>query len=488
MNWKLAGQITGASLLGSAAAMILPLIFAAISGEQISVFLIPVLGCALLGGLLFRRGRGEVVITAREGLLSIGLCWLILSLSGALPLLLTGQIAPIDAVFEIIYGYTTTGATILPEVEALPRSLLLWRALTQGIGGVGFVVFMIMLIPASQGSTMNLAEAEASPAAEKLFPRFRQSAAVLCGVYGALILVETLLLRLAGMPLWESLCHALATAGTGGFSTRTLGVAAFHSPAIESIIAIFMLIFGVNLKLVWLFVTGRTAQALKNEEFRWYAGLFLLFWLMIAGSLILDGKALVHALGLAFFQTASAVSTTGFASADFNRWPPLCRLLLPLITMFGACTGSSGGGLKIGRVLLAGKTMKRELHRSRQPQIVKTITLDQRPVSEVTIQRTLTFILIYLSFFLCGWILLAACGLDLETSGSAVLTCMNNSGTGLNAVGPLGSYAAFSPFAKLTLCLVMLAGRLEFYPLILVCLPKTWTAPALKMKSGKHGS
>ena len=226
-----------------------------------------------------------------------------------------------------------------------------------------------------------------------------------------------------------------------------------------------MLIFGVNLKLVWLFVTGRTAQALKNEEFRWYAGLFLLFWLMIAGSLILDGKALVNALGLAFFQTASAVSTTGFASADFNRWPSLCRLLLPLITMFGACTGSSGGGLKIGRVLLAGKTMKRELHRSRQPQIVKTITLDHRPVSEVTIQRTLTFILIYLSFFLCGWILLAACGLDLETSGSAVLTCMNNSGTGLNAVGPLGSYAAFSPFAKLTLCLIMLAGRLEFYPI-----------------------
>lgn len=488
MNRKLAGWIAGASLLGSAAAMALPLCFAGISGERLDLFLIPMLCCALPGSLLLRYGRGERVISAREGLLSIGLCWLILSLCGALPLSLSGQLSFIDSVFEIISGYTTTGATILTDVEALPRSLLLWRALTQWIGGVGFVVFMVMLVPASQGSTMNLAEAEASPAAEKLFPRFRQSAAVLCGVYGGLTLVEAILLCFAKMPLWESVCHALATAGTGGFSTRNLGIAAYQSPAVESIIAFFMLIFGVNLKLVWLFVTGRAAQALKNEELRWYAGLFLGFWLIIAGSLILDGKALVNALGLAFFQTASAISTTGFASADFNRWPQLCRLLLPLITMLGACTGSSGGGLKIARVIVAGKAMKRELHRSRQPQIVKIATLDGQPVAEATIQRTLTFILIYLSFFLAGWILLAAAGADLETAGSAVLTCMNNSGTGLNGVGPLGSYAAFPPFSKLVLCLVMLAGRLEFYPLLLICLPKTWTAPTLKINSEKRSS
>lgn len=488
MNRKFAGWIAGGSLLGSAAAMVFPLLFALLQKERPGIFLIPILLCALPGFLLVRRCYGQRILSAREGLLSIALCWLILSLTGMLPLLLHGQISAIDAWFEIISGYTTTGATVLVDVEALPRSLLLWRALTQWIGGIGFVVFMVMAVPASQGSTMNLAEAEASPAAEKLFPRFRQNAALLCLVYCGLTVLEVIGLCLAGMPLWESVCHALATAGTGGFSTRNQGITAFQSPAVDTLIAVFMLLFGANLKLIWLILIGKAAQAFKNEELRWYVLIFLGSWLLVASSLILDGKALLDALGLAFFQTSSAVSTTGFANADFNGWPQLCRLLLPLLTMLGACVGSSGGGLKISRVILAVKTMKRELHRSRQPQLVKSVMLDRKPVPEVTIQRTLTFILIYLTVLIVGWVFLAAMGSDLETAGSAVLTCMNNSGTGLNAVGPLGSYAAFPAFSKFVLSLVMLAGRLEFYPLLLLCLPKTWSSMALKSRAENSSS
>lgn len=478
MNKRVIVYVLGAVLLIEAALMLLPLLVAVIYREKNGwYFLWVLLGAAVLGALaLGLGGRKRSAMYAKEGLIAVALSWIVLSLVGALPFTLSGQIPfYLDAVFEMISGFTTTGSSILPAVESLDRCMLFWRSLSHWIGGMGILVFVLAVLPMSGNRSMHIMRAEVpGPTVGKLVPRIRKTASILYLLYIALTLVETVLLIAGGMSFYDALLHAFATAGTGGLSTRALSIGYYNSAYIDIVVGVFMILFGANFSLYYLILLGNIRTALRNEELRWFLGIIAFAVITIAVDIRNLYGGVGHALRYSFFQVTSIISTTGFATADFNLWPEYSKFLLVLLMFVGGCAGSTAGGLKVSRVMLLFKSCTIEVKKMLRPRCIEEVRLDGKPVDGQTVYNALTYFTFYIIILLIAGLIVSLDGLDFTTNFTAALSCLSNVGPGLSLVGPTGSFAIFSPLSKIVLMICMLLGRLEIFPLLLLFVPFTW--------------
>ncbi len=476
MNIALIFYIIG-RVLQIEAVFLLPSCAVALSyGEwQGWVYLGVAAAAALAGQLICMRKPKNMTFLTRDGFAAVSLSWLVLSAVGALPLRLCGDIRSYtDALFETISGFTTTGASILTDVEALSYSSLFWRSLTHWIGGMGVLVFLLAIVPMHGGTHMQLMRAESpGPSVGKLVPRVRSTAKILYLIYLGLTATEVILLLCGGMPLFDSLTLSFGTAGTGGFAPKNTSVAGY-SPYLQWVITIFMILFGVNFNLYYLILLGKGLEALKSEELHWYLGVVVFSAVSIALNLGRAYGDFFHNLRYSFFQVASIISTTGYGTADFNLWPTYSKWLLVLLMFFGACAGSTGGGLKFSRILILGKSIRLELRKQLRPHSVSIERLEGKPIGEATIHSTLVFFACYLFLFFLGTVIVSTDGLDLTTTFTSVVACLSNIGPGLELVGPMGSYIMFSPLSKIVLSLLMLLGRLEIFPILMLFSPRVW--------------
>ncbi len=476
MNFKLVLRITGFTLLIEGAAMLLPLLVSLIYGEDPTPFLISIGVLLVVGSGLAFLLKSKGSFYAREGFFTVGLIWILFGVFGALPFYLSGLFGNyVDCLFECISGFTTTGASILTAIEGLPFGLLFWRSFTHWLGGMGVLILTAALLPSLGISSNHLIRAESpGPVKSKLVPRASQSSKILYTIYLVLTVVETLCLRIAGMPWFDSLIHAFGTAGTGGFSNRNLSVGAYGSPAIEIIITVFLILFSINFAVYFLILTGKIRQALRSDELRFFLCVVAVSILFITINIAPGFVHLGDALRAAAFQVASIISTAGFATVDFNLWPEFSRMLLVILMFIGACAGSTGGGMKCSRVLVLFRSARREIGSIIHPRSVRVVRLDGAALPERTVRTTQSYFIIYL-FLVFGAALVV--GLDNASFGTtltAVISCVSNVGPGLEAVGPMGNYAAFSDLSKIVLTLCMVVGRLEMFPILVLFSRNAW--------------
>ena len=478
MNFRIVWRTVGNVLLIEAGLMLLPVLTALIYHESPVPFLIPLAVTALVGFLLGRVKAGRGVFTAREGFVIVGLSWILTSLSAAVPFVLAGDIPHyLDAVFETVSGLTTTGATILSDVEALSRAGQFWRLFSHWIGGMGILVFIMAVLPLAGDRSMHIMRAEVpGPVVGKVVPKARQTARILYIIYFVLTVIETVMLVCGGMPFYDALLHSFATAGTGGFSTKALSIGAYHSVYIEMVTGTFMLLFGVNLSLYFLILVGSWRDAAKNEELRWYLGIVSFAVLTIAANLTRVYGSLGEALRYSYFQVASVITTTGFSTADFAQWPSYSQAMLVLLMFVGGCAGSTAGALKVSRVAILCKDALTELRRMLRPRSVVQVRFEGKTVQPGTLRAVQGFFFLYMLLLLAGTLIVSLDGADFTTSFTATLACLSNVGPGLGPVGPMGGFGFFSAGVKITLIFEMLLGRLELYPILLLFFPATWRA------------
>lgn len=423
--------------------------------------------------LLFRSRDQQIY--PREALAVAGLGWLFMSLLGGLPLVYSGACSFADAFFEIASGFTTTGATILTDIEGLPNGLHFWRAFTHWIGGMGVIVFTTAILPSIGGRGAHLARAESpGPTFSKLTPKLGDTAKMLYIIYFVLTIFQVIALLLAGMNLFDSVLHAFSTAGTGGFSNRAISVGAYNSLAAEIIIAVFMFLFGISFAIYFKIINRDFKSAFKNEELRLYALITVFSILLISLNLIPYYGDFLTSLRYASFQVPSIMSSTGFATADFNLWPTFSKMLLMMLMLFGACAGSTAGGLKITRLVMLLKMARREIRRAFQPRKVEVIKLDGKTIPEETLSQVSMLFFCHIFLMLIGAIVVSLEGVSFTTAFTSSLTCISNVGPGLELVGPMGSFAGYSAATKVFLSFLMLAGRLELYPILILFSPAAW--------------
>lgn len=457
------------------AALLLPsALIGALDGDGSWIAFVVTIGILLLLSLTTLLVRPKTrVIYSRDGFVIVALAWILMSVFGALPAVFCGAIPSfVDSFFETVSGFTTTGSSILTDIEVLPRSVLFWRSFTHFIGGMGVLVFVLSILPLADDRSMHLMRAEVpGPSAGKLAPRLRATARILYGLYVALAALQCILLLLGGMPLFDSVVNTFATAGTGGFAIKNASIAAYDSAYLQWVITIFMILFGVNFNLYYLIMLGQIGRALRSEELRWYLSIIALS----IGLITINIWDQYGAGGFlqASFQVASVISTTGFATADFNAWPELSRMILVILMFLGSCAGSTGGGIKTSRFIILIKSIGCEIHRILHPRAVTAIKLEDKPVAEDTLRGVQAFLSTYMVLMGASMLLVSLDGFDFETTTTAVVSCFNNIGPGLGMVGPTGNFSAFSIFSKLVLSANMLLGRLEIFPmLVLFSVPK----------------
>ena len=419
-------------------------------------------------------------IYAREGFAVVSLSWIIMSFFGSLPFVLSGEIPSfIDAFFETVSGFTTTGATILSDIEALPKSLLFWRSFTNWIGGMGIIVFVLALLPQKDMQSMHILRAEVpGPTVGKLVSKTTVTARILYITYGFLTLAEIISLLVCDIPLFDSVTTAFATAGTGGFSVRNASIASYSSLGAEIVISIFMLLFGINFNMFYLLIIKQFKRIFKSEELWVYLGIILVSTIIIAFNIYPLVESLGTALRQASFHVIAISTTTGFVTADFNSWPTLSQAIIMLLMFIGSCSGSTGCGIKVGRVIILAKAGIRELRRAVNPRTVRCVKLDGAVVSKETITTTCIFFLIYIIIIAISTLFLAFDDFSLTTVLTASMTCINNLGLGFNAAGIADNFSDMSILSKLVLCIDMLIGRLEIFPMIILFLPNTWKKSA----------
>lgn len=481
MNYKMIGRFL-AQIVAVEAVFLLPALFISLYyGEAAAVrgFLYTLAVMAAVAAVLFAvcRKAGKL-FGAKEGLVCVSVSWIVLSLLGCLPFWLSGEIPSfIDAFFEIVSGFTTTGASILPEVESLSKGILYWRSFSHWLGGMGVLVFLLAITPGDGhggGFTMHLLRAESpGPEVGKLVPRMRKTASILYLIYIGLTVLNVGFLLLGKMPVFDAVCTAFGTAGTGGFGVRNDSIAGY-SPYIQNVCTVFMLLFGVNFSCYFLILTGNWKSVLKDEELRLYLGIALGAVLLIAGNI----RGLYDSLGETFrhaaFQVSSIMTTTGFATTDFDLWPGFSKCILLMLMIVGACAGSTGGGLKCARVLLLFKSLRRNIRQVLHPRKVQVIRVGEKVVDEQVLDNANAYLAAYVIIIILSTIVISLDGFSVTTNLSAVLACFNNIGPGLEAVGPTCSYGAFSTVSKLVLILDMLAGRLEIFPILILFSKSTW--------------
>ncbi len=463
------GYVLGAE----SALLLLPLLVAALYREDPVPFLIPLLALGVCALALCRIRVKEKTIYAREGFLIVSLSWILVSLAGAVPFVLGGAIPSyVDAVFETVSGFTTTGASILTDVESLPRGLLFWPSFTHWIGVMGVLVFIMAVLPLANDRSMHVMRAEVpGPAVGKMVPRARDTAMWLYGIYLGLTLLEVVFLLAGGMPLFDSLVNTFGTAGTGGFAIKNASIGFYNSAYVDGVITVFMLLFGINFNLYFLLLMRDFKQVLKSEELRVYLGVALTAMLLIALNILPQYGGFGVAFRYSAFQVSSIMTTTGFATADYTLWPTFSQTILFLLMILGACGGSTGGGLKVSRAIILVKSLGREVVRLVHPRAVSTVRLDGKRVEAQTVRDVGVFFIAYMFIIAVMTLLISLDGFGFATTFSAVTACMGNIGPGLGAVGPMGNFADFSLASKLLLSLTMLLGRLEIFPLVLFFTP-----------------
>ena len=489
MNYKMVAFVLGRIFCIEAVLMLFPMLCAACYGEWylLPAFLLPAVLLAVLGLAASLRTPKNTTIFARDGLAIVALVWVLMSAFGALPFVISGEIPSfIDAFFETVSGFTTTGSTILTDVEALSHGTLFWRSFAHWVGGMGVLVLAMAVLPMTDGRAMHLMRAEVpGPTVGKISSKLSDSAKILYAIYFAMTLAEVILLCAGGMPLFDSLIHAFGTAGTGGFSNKGLSVGAYNNPYFEIVIGVFMLLFGINFNLYYLLLLRRFRDAFCSEEMLTYLGIVAFSTVTITLNILHLYDGVGTALRTAFFQVSSIITTTGYASADFNLWPTYARTVICILTFIGACAGSTAGGLKISRVIIFFKAAKQDLNKMLHTHAVTTVRFEGKPLDEKVLRGVHNYFNIYMLLLAVSILLISLDGFDLVTTFTSVLTCFNNVGPGLEVVGPMGNFAGFSAPAKLLLSFDMLAGRLELYPMLALFSPRLWQKKISSFKEAR---
>ena len=476
MNYRMISYIIGWVLNTEAVLMVPACITALIYGEREILSLLCSMGVCLVFGipLVFRRPANRAYYM-KEGCVTAALSWIIMSLMGSLPFIFSGVLPnPVDAMFETVSGFTTTGSSVITNLDNVPRCILFWRSFTHWVGGMGVLVFLIALFPSAGNIQMNLMRAESpGPSVSRLVPKVRSTAKILYKLYIAMTLLQILLLLLGRMPLFDALTITFGTAGTGGFGIKNDSIASY-SVYCQVVITVFMILFGVNFSFYFLLLIRRSLQCFKMEEVRWYFGIITAAILLIAWDLRDIYSNVFTAIQQAAFQVGSIITTTGYATTDFNVWPAFSKTILVMLMFAGSCAGSTGGGMKVSRLVILLKTIKRELHLYLHPQGVRAIKMDGKPVEQEVLRSTNVFVITYIILFAFSVLLLSFDEYDLVTNFTAVAATFNNIGPGLELVGPAANFAFLSNPSKLVLIFDMLAGRLELFPLLLLFVPETW--------------
>lgn len=457
--------------------MLLPALVALIYGENTvagKILIIAVL-CICLGSVFSRKRPKRSDIFVKDGLMIVGLAWVMFSLLGALPFYFTGAIPRfVDAFFETVSGFTTTGSTILTDIESLPYGIHFWRAFTHWVGGMGVLVFVMAVIPLAGSKSLNIMKAEVpGPTMDKIVPKTRQTAKILYLIYVVMTVAEVVLLVLGGMPLFDALIHTFSTAGTGGFSNKADSVSFYDSAYIDGVITVFMALFGVNFNLFYLLLLGKFARVFKSEELRTYIGIIAVATLLITINIYPMYGSFLTSFRYSSFQVTTIITTTGMMTTDFNLWPSFSKGILLMLMFVGACAGSTGGGLKVSRVLLLGKYIKSEIRKIVHPRSIVSVKVDGKVMDDTVIRSVTAYIMIYMSILVVSYLMISLNELDLETTLTSVITCINNVGPGFGEIiGPTQNFSTLSDFSKLVLTLDMLIGRLEIYPILFIFSPR----------------
>lgn len=476
MNMGSIIYILGWILRIESAFMLLPVATAVVYREQQGVAFAAVMAlCMAVGWLLSRRKPKNLGFYTKEGLVTTALCWILMSVFGCLPFVMTGEIPRfVDAMFEVVSGFTTTGASIMPDVESMSHCSMIWRCFTHWIGGMGVLVFLLAVLPMVGGSNMNLMKAESpGPSVSKLVPKIRHTAGILYTLYFVLTVVQFLLLLMGGMIPFEALCTAFGTAGTGGFGFRNDSFASF-SPYIQWVVTVFMIVFGVNFNVYFLLSMRKARAALRCEEMRWYLAIILIAALLICANIYDTALSLEENFRTAAFQVASIITTTGYATTDFDLWPSFSKTIIVMLMFIGACAGSTGGGLKVSRIVMGAKSMGSFVTSCLYPRSVRKIKFEDKDVDSDTLHALYVYFISAFFVFSASVLLVALENMDLVSTFTAVATAFNNVGPGLGLVGPTCNFGGLSDRTKWILIFDMLTGRLEIFPMMLLLYPKLW--------------
>lgn len=469
--------IIGKMLGVEGALLLIPAMVAFLYGEKSGLTFLMVSAILFIIYFIFGRKKpGNKMIYGKEGLVIVGSAWILWSLFGAMPFFLSGSIPNyLDAFFETVSGFTTTGSTILTNIESLPMGMSFWRSLTHWIGGMGVLVFVMMLTSLDDENSMHLMRAEVpGPEADKLVPKARSTAKILYSMYFVLTAAEVIFLLLGGMNFYDALIHSFSTAGTGGFSNRNASITYYDSAYIDGVITVFMILFGVNFNLYFLIRLKNWKAALKNEELRAYLGIILGSMAIITLNILSMYGNIVHAFRYASFQVAAIITTTGFCTANFDMWPELSKVILLGLMVIGACAGSTGGGIKVSRLLILVKSVKQEIRRMLHPKSVTIVQINGKKVGRDTMHGVYIYFICYILILMLSVLLVSINNFDFTTTFSAVLTTLNNVGPGLAQAGPIENFYDFSALSKIVFCLDMLIGRLEIFPYLLLLSPDLW--------------
>ena len=488
MNGSIIRYILGQVLKIEGVLMALPCMTALVYGEkQGYAYLIVACVCLGLGLAMSWKKPSDTVFYLKEGCVATALSWIVLSIFGAIPLVLTGEIPSFtDAVFETVSGFTTTGSSILLDVEALCHTSLLWRSFTHWVGGMGVLVFLLAIVPMNGGSHMNLMKAESpGPSVGKLVPKVKSTAQILYLIYFAMTVIQIILLLLGGMPVFDALCTAFGTAGTGGFGIKGDSIAGY-STYIQWVTTIFMILFGVNFNAYYFLVFGKIRKAFGMEEVRWYFIVIAIATAFITFNILPMYGSAFESLTHAAFQVGTIITTTGFATTDFNLWPGASRSILVMLMFLGACAGSTGGGFKVSRVVILVKTLGKEIHSYLHPKSVRRIKFEGAPVEHEVLRSINVYLVTYIILFVVSVFLVSLENYDLVTTFTSVTATFNNIGPGLELVGPVGNFAFFNDFTKWVLIFDMLAGRLELFPMLMLFHPTLWKGMYVRSRAGKE--
>ncbi len=477
MNLGMVVFLLGRLLMAEGAMLLLPAGVSLIYGELavVKAFLLSAALCVAVGLAFSVKKPRNRVFYLREGFVITALGWIVISLMGSLPFVLTGAISnPVDALFETVSGFTTTGASILADVESLARGLIFWRSFTHWVGGMGVLVFLLIITPMKGGSHVNLMKAESTgPKVEKLVPKVQWTAAVLYGIYLALTVIEMLLLLIGDMPLFDAVTITFGSAGTGGFGIKNDSMASYTTYQ-QAVVTVFMILFGINFNFYFLLLLRKFSRAFAIEEVRTYLGIIVVSILAITANICYMFDSVFEAFHHAAFQVGSIITTTGYSTVDFDLWPQTSKVILVLLMFVGACAGSTGGGIKVSRILILIRTIRKEFRQFLHPQSVQVVCVDHKPVSHEVVRSTNVFIMAYLAIFVLSSLAISLDNLPFATNFTAVLATLNNIGPGLDMVGPVRNFSLYSNFSTLVLTFDMLAGRLELFPVLLLFYPETW--------------
>ena len=479
MNKKIVFYVLARIVFLEAVLMLIPAAVSLYYKEYdiMSIFLIVAAATVIISLPFIIFKPKDTNVQSREGIIVAALSWIVIPLFGCLPFYFSGQISSfVDALFECISGFTTTGSTILTDIESLSRGMLFWRSFTHWVGGMGVLVLTIAILPSDKdSSSLNLMKGECpGPQVGKLVPKGKSSAVILYIIYAVLTVALVIFLMLGDMPLFDSVCHAMGTAGTGGFGIKNAGVAFYNAAYIEWVIGIFMMRFGINFNLYYFLIVRRFAYIYKNTELKTYLGIIIAATAAITINILNLYENVGLSIRHAFFQVSSIITSTGFATVDFNQWPEFSKMLLVILMFIGACAGSTGGGFKVARVVIMFKSAKKSMRKMLHPKSVNLVKSDDRTVDIETVHGVHSYLIIYLMIIVVSLLLISLNNFDFATSFTSVVTCINNIGPGISQIGPMDNFAQFSDFSKIVLSFDMLLGRLECLPLIMMMSPAIW--------------